>query len=57
MSQKALIYVVTNLTIFGMLIYLSHDGELKPSDVPLVAAVCFICLNGLVFFMFRRKKT
>jgi LPXTG-motif cell wall-anchored protein len=55
MPRKALIFGTTNATIAGMLIYLFRTGELSGKTLPIVGVICFLAMNGLVFFMFRRR--
>lgn len=55
MSRRVLYFGTTNATIAGMLIYLFQAGELSGKTLPTVGVICFLSMNGLVFFMLRRR--
>jgi hypothetical protein len=56
MSRRSLIFTAVNVTIIGMLAYLFHTKQMTFANLPIVAAICFVSMNGLVFLMLRHKK-
>ena len=57
MSKNALAFTVVNVSIMGSLGYFVHTGELKLANLPIVAAICLLFMNGLAYFMLIGKKS
>jgi hypothetical protein len=57
MSRQGLLLFAANAAIVGTLVYELRTGQLAEKNLFLVAAICIFGVNGLLFFLLRRRRS
>jgi len=56
MPKASLIILSVNIAIVLTLLYSVHEGELSHANIPVVALISIIAMNGLVVAMLMKRS-